>query len=202
MEEVKEKQDNRTRILECALDLFYAKGYEGVGVQEIVTKAGISKPTLYYYYKSKYGLLESVLEEFVPHYIDSLCEAKNSGEGLEDCLRRVARVYINNGIRYKKAFYLFLNLQYSPKESESHTAASKYSTQVYNVFRDLFVDNAKMIGNMNGRQEQFAMGFLGILNCYMLVYFERAENSDNEQTTIGDKEIYLLVHQFMHGIFS
>ncbi len=42
--------DNRERILQCALELFYAKGYDAVGVQEIAQKAGITKPTLYYYF--------------------------------------------------------------------------------------------------------------------------------------------------------
>ena len=49
--------DNRERILQCALELFYAKGYDAVGVQEIAQKAGITKPTLYYYFGSKYGLI-------------------------------------------------------------------------------------------------------------------------------------------------
>lgn len=35
--------DNKELILKSALDLFYAKGYDAVGVQEIVDKAGISK---------------------------------------------------------------------------------------------------------------------------------------------------------------
>ena len=38
--------DNRERILQCALELFYAKGYDAVGVQEIAQKAGITKPTI------------------------------------------------------------------------------------------------------------------------------------------------------------
>ena len=31
--------DNKEKILRCALDLFYAKGYDAVGVQEIAEKA-------------------------------------------------------------------------------------------------------------------------------------------------------------------
>ena len=42
--------DNRELIVQSALELFYARGYDAVGVQEIVDKAGISKPTLYYYF--------------------------------------------------------------------------------------------------------------------------------------------------------
>ena len=45
--------DNKKLLLDAALDLFYAKGYDAVGVQEIVDRAGVTKPTLYYYFGSK-----------------------------------------------------------------------------------------------------------------------------------------------------
>ncbi|HIS80092.1 MAG TPA: helix-turn-helix transcriptional regulator [Candidatus Scatomonas merdavium] len=38
--------ENRERLLEAALSLFYEKGYDAVGVQEIVEAAGVTKPTL------------------------------------------------------------------------------------------------------------------------------------------------------------
>ena len=38
--------ENRMLIMECAKELFYEKGYDAVGVQEIVDRAGITKPTL------------------------------------------------------------------------------------------------------------------------------------------------------------
>ncbi len=41
--------DNKEVLLQVALDLFHAKGYDAVGIQEIVDKAGVTKPTLYYY---------------------------------------------------------------------------------------------------------------------------------------------------------
>ena len=51
--------DNRELLLNTALELFHAKGYDAVGVQEIVEKAGVTKPTLYYYFGSKLGLLKN-----------------------------------------------------------------------------------------------------------------------------------------------
>lgn len=38
--------DNKEVLLQVALDLFHAKGYDAVGIQEIVDKAGVTKPTL------------------------------------------------------------------------------------------------------------------------------------------------------------
>jgi TetR/AcrR family transcriptional regulator len=51
------------RILSVALRLFAARGYDAVGVQEIVAAAGVTKPTLYYYFGSKRGLLAALFEE-------------------------------------------------------------------------------------------------------------------------------------------
>lgn len=55
--------DNRQLIMEKALELFCARGYDAVGVQEIAEQSGITKPTLYYYFGSKQGLMETILEE-------------------------------------------------------------------------------------------------------------------------------------------
>ena len=53
--------DNREAIINSALKLFCRRGYDAVGVQEIVDQAGITKPTLYYYFGSKQGLLKEIL---------------------------------------------------------------------------------------------------------------------------------------------
>ena len=56
-----EQDSTKQTILQAAERLFAYKGYDAVGVQEIVTDAGITKPTLYYYFRSKCGLLEALV---------------------------------------------------------------------------------------------------------------------------------------------
>ena len=46
-----------------AVRLFARKGYEGTSVRETVEAAAVTKPTLYYYFASKEGLCEAVLED-------------------------------------------------------------------------------------------------------------------------------------------
>lgn len=46
----------RARLLTEALSLFNAKGYAATSVREIVAAAGVSKPTLYYYFSNKEGI--------------------------------------------------------------------------------------------------------------------------------------------------
>ena len=68
------KMDNRENILTCALELFYQRGYDAVGIQEICQAAGITKPTLYHYFGSKYGLLEVLLEREFSGFFGRLSE--------------------------------------------------------------------------------------------------------------------------------
>ena len=54
---------NREELLNCALNLFAARGFDAVGVQEVADAAGLKKPTLYHYFGSKSGLLRTLLTE-------------------------------------------------------------------------------------------------------------------------------------------
>lgn len=196
VEEVQEL-DNREKILECALNLFYQKGYDAVGVQEIVTLAGITKPTLYYYFKSKYGLLEALLHERCCKINDHLREAAYYNGDLIHTLERYTKTMFSIAESDLRFYYLTLSLFYSARENETYKAISPYMKEQFAIIRGIFEQAAGYLGNMNGRQEQFAIGFSGILNNYILVYFER----DNMKgSLVDDKMIYSLVHQFMHGI--
>ena len=47
-------------LLESGIALFAEKGYASTSVREIVEGAGVTKPVLYYYFKSKEELFESI----------------------------------------------------------------------------------------------------------------------------------------------
>jgi AcrR family transcriptional regulator len=51
------------RIFQTARELFYREGIRAVGVDEIVTRAGVTKPSLYRSFKSKDDLVAAVLRE-------------------------------------------------------------------------------------------------------------------------------------------
>lgn len=55
-------EPTRQRLLNAAVALFVAKGYASTSVREIVAAAGVSKPVLYYYFKSKDGIYLALME--------------------------------------------------------------------------------------------------------------------------------------------
>lgn len=53
----------RGRLLSGATGLFAAKGYAATTVREIVERAGVTKPVLYYYFRSKEGIYLELMRE-------------------------------------------------------------------------------------------------------------------------------------------
>ena len=55
--------DARERLLSGATELFASKGYAATTVREIVERAGVTKPVLYYYFRSKEGIYLDLMRE-------------------------------------------------------------------------------------------------------------------------------------------
>lgn len=52
----------RERLMRAALELFTQRGYSAASVREICAAAGVTKPVLYYYFKSKEGIYLQLME--------------------------------------------------------------------------------------------------------------------------------------------
>lgn len=58
-------EDTRRRILETALDLFAAHGYEGASTRQIAEGAAVNLPAIQYYFGNKEGLYRAIIEDIV-----------------------------------------------------------------------------------------------------------------------------------------
>ncbi len=72
-----DEHQNRDRILLAAASLFANKGYAGTSVREIVEAAGVTKPTLYYYFKSKEALYTKLMDLAVETFCWVLSQSIN-----------------------------------------------------------------------------------------------------------------------------
>ena len=190
--------DNRQNILKAALHLFYAKGYDAVGVQEIADAAQITKPTLYHYFGSKYGLLESLIADYYSDFSRELERAAAYEGDLPVTLYRTAKIYFRLVTENKEFYKLVMSMMYSGEESDAYKASEGIRRHQHRLFTRLFEQASDVIGNMNGRQEQYAVTFIGFLNHYLLYWFSRDGRAG---APIRDEQAFSVVHQFLHGIY-
>lgn len=73
----------REQIFSAALGLFAQRGYSGTSLQDIVVAAGLTKPTLYYYFKSKEGLFNALLENAYEEFFARMQSAVARTTGVE-----------------------------------------------------------------------------------------------------------------------
>lgn len=192
--------DNRQAILDSALTLFYEKGYDAVGVQQIVDAAGVTKPTLYYYFGSKQGLLSCLLEEHFSKLETQMEQVKDAPEKIQEKLYHTARIFLNGASAEPEFYLMMLALFYSGRKSEGFQTVYPLIERYYRIFVEIFEHASQELGNMRGRQRQFAVGFSGMLNHYLML--EAKDMDDLSNLTITDQEVYEIVHQFMYGIYS
>lgn len=88
--------ETKARILTVAEEIFAKAGFDGARVDDIATKAGVNKALIYYYFKSKNELLETLLSNLLE-------EARRM---LVQSLEGAPEVYGNNG--YRKLFDTYI----------------------------------------------------------------------------------------------
>lgn len=57
------KEARPSELLAAALDLFVEKGYAATRLEDVASRAGVSKGTLYLYYENKEALFKAVIQE-------------------------------------------------------------------------------------------------------------------------------------------
>jgi AcrR family transcriptional regulator len=61
--DARSRSDTRARIQQVAVELFTEHGYEGTSLREIAERLGVTKAALYYHFRSKEDIIESLVED-------------------------------------------------------------------------------------------------------------------------------------------
>ncbi len=182
-------------ILQVALELFAARGYDGVGVQEVAEAAGVTKPTLYHYFGSKAGLLTALLDEQHEPLNRAVERAAGYHGDLPRALETLARAYFDFAGAHALFYRMQLGLYFAPRESEAWQQATERNEQQYQAVTRLFDAAVNDHGNLAGREKLFAAIFIGSVNNCIALWL-------NGRIELNDELVYRVVRQFQYGIYS
>ncbi|MCR5494518.1 MAG: TetR/AcrR family transcriptional regulator [Treponema sp.] len=188
-----EQLSNKVNILNIACRQFAIKGYDSVSVQEIADLAGITKPTLYYYFGSKSGLLQTLIKEKG----GLLCkQLKNACEYNHDFFGSIIKIFkaeIDFAMSEPDYFRLHMALINSPPESEGSLAYKEIVLDIHNELEKFFQLSTNEYGNMKGKEK-----FYSILFRYNLISVGITVLSGflkNDEETLKN-----LAHSFIYGV--
>ena len=94
----------RDKIMDVALNMFSERGYEAVSIRDICGEVGIKESTLYYHFKNKKDILDSLVEKFRTHiedllsHVDEITEnsAQKKGKNADPSVQMVESYMIDS----------------------------------------------------------------------------------------------------------
>lgn len=186
--------DNREILLRTALALFAARSYDAVGVQEVVSRAGVTKPTLYHYFGSKEGLLEALLKnEFEPWLVGLERAATYQGD-LVKSLEDLAQSWMRQAQARPDFFHLQLALEFLPATHESRRLIAPWLAQQQAVFEQLLIAAVPQHGNLRNHHKMLALTLLGLL-------YQATRALLAGELEPKPELVHKLVKQYMYGIY-
>ena len=89
-------ETTRGALIAAARQLFAERGYAGVGTEEIVRAAGVTRGALYHHFDGKRDLLRAVYEELEAEIAREVAEAVTPGAGILDTLTAGAELFLDH----------------------------------------------------------------------------------------------------------
>ena len=132
-------KDRRDQIIDAAIEVFGSKGLDAATVDEIAQAAGISKGTIYLYFKSKDEIFDAILAErsAIPQFVDLMDATKTSMKSadfpLQAFLEQVGNKFLDTMDDYYPVFRMVL--------ADAH----RYPAQAEHIYNNLVLKANKML---------------------------------------------------------
>ena len=166
-------EDTRRRILETALEVFAAEGYEGASTRQLAERAGVNLPAIQYYFGSKEGLFRAVIDSIVerteshmaPLAVEvqaALADPRTPRDALIELLCRMLEAFVSlvtggPHVEAKRQLFARSEVEDAPGLEQLHESGKRH---VFTPCREL---TARLLGTASGDDlaELRAMALLG-----------------------------------------
>ncbi len=157
----------RGRLLKSATGLFTRKGYAGTTVREIVAAAGVTKPVLYYYFRSKEGIYLELMSEGFSRFDsllgDAIAERETASKRLTRLCTRTFSLFEEH-IDVARVMYA---IYYGPPQGAPFIDFDAYHRKFRDVVRDLVREGVREGEFRKGNVEDMMWAIIGAVNVAM-----------------------------------
>ncbi len=187
--------DTPAHLLDQALNLFAARGYDAVGVQEIVVSSGVTKPTLYHHFGNKQGVFEAVISRDANPLLERLKAATVYRNDLPRNLYQIIETYLRFATSQPNFYRLLTSCYLAPPESDPYRIARPVHEKQHALVEAMFEHASFDHGNMRGRARRYAYSFIGLVNTYLTLILAG-------EVEVDDQLKHDIVQQFSYGIYT
>jgi len=176
--------ETRHEILRAALKRFAHAGYAATSVQQIVSDAQVSKPTLYYYFADKADLFQALVNEAHDERYRRLQEAAVRAKGVRSQLVEILVVLFDYFRENRELMRISLATAFaSPGEVPVGFSCNDRCERNFEFVHEL-IKQGQSRGEIGSRFEsgELAFGFYGQANAYLMMHLLGPKSELNRQT--------------------
>jgi AcrR family transcriptional regulator len=153
--------ENARRILQEAWLLFQQKGYRGVTVDELCLRCGLTKPTLYYYFKDKENLFVEVLQQRLRGFGERIALPGTLAERLE----RTAAALLEG---FQAPYTLLMREREHIRGAENQRAVrDAFRREMLDPLHALMREGLQSGELRGGDPEMLTLVYLGVINNFI-----------------------------------
>ena len=174
----------RQHILHVALRHFADRGYAGTSVQHIVDEAKVAKPMLYYYFQSKAGLYQALIDNAHDERFRIVSQAAEEGRELREKLTAILLALFGFIQKHREVVRLaFASAFAAPGEMPEQLCYKEKCQRNFEFFHELMkqgIASGELDGRFNSRD--LTIAWYGLMNVYAMGQVLQPEISYSEKT--------------------
>lgn len=183
----------KRKLLRVALKIFADRGYAGASVQAIVDAARVTKPTLYYYFGSKAGLYQALLDWANDERLRLMREAAGRSDSLAGQLVEVLAAIFDFIEGHRELMRLAFATPFAARgEVPREINYLKKASRNFEFFHGL-VRRGRYRGELNSRftSLELATGLYGMMTIRVMAYLVRPERPPTRRDAESVVRLYL-----------
>ena len=177
-----EGQKAKALLIKAATSLFAEKGYASTSVREIVERAGVTKPVLYYYFKNKEGIFIAALDEAYSQLEALLAQQLGIQGNFHDRIVTFSRQLYELGMEHQDLNRMAQNLMFSPPKGAPAYDFDRYQERTLQAIRAIYEEGLSKNEVKKADPEEVAFLVFGLLSFCFNLDCLHPETADLERT--------------------
>jgi TetR/AcrR family transcriptional regulator len=169
--------DVRKRLLASATELFANKGYAGTTVREIVARAGVTKPVLYYYFQSKEGVYLDLMREPIQGFFEHIASAMEEAGTARQRLARMCLLAYDDFVRHISQARIMYSIYYGPPQGAPFIDFDAMQTRFQDAILAVLREGIRAGEFRRGNETDMMWTVIGAVNVAMEVELCRPSQS-------------------------
>jgi TetR/AcrR family transcriptional regulator len=154
----------RERLLEMATQLFARKGYAAATTREIVGAAGVTKPVLYYYFRSKEGLYLELIQRAFKEF-ENVVDTSIMGSGsIEQKILRLCDQIFDLVLKKIEVVRLVYAFYYGPPQGAPFFDFDAVHQRLFEAIQQLVTEGMRKKELREGKVEDMVWAIFGAVN--------------------------------------